>query len=270
MKNKNNFLIKKHLAATSFLTFILPQISFAAPPSTQTNVGSQSGAIESLLQASFIVQLVLLILLSLSVLCWAIGWAKYKQFKSLKQANASFDQLFWKMTSLDDMYEKVKTHALSSHARVFKAAYLEMKKLAESPLHSKTNGNDSENPQLLGIDNLERVMRKTIENEMSDMESRLTILASTGSTGPFIGLFGTVWGIMGSFHKIGQTGSASLAVVAPGISEALIATAIGLFAAIPAVILYNHSVAVIRKEEIDLNNFSADFLNVVKRNFFKG
>lgn len=269
MKNKKNFLFNKQFVAALISTFILAQHSYAAPPLTSANVGSQTGAIESLLQASFVVQIVLLILLSLSVLCWAIGWAKYKQFKALKHANASFDQLFWKMTSLDDMFEKVNTHALSSHGRVFKAAYLEMKKIAESPLLSKNGSADNDN-SLSGIDNLERVMRKTIENEMSDMESRLTILASTGSTGPFIGLFGTVWGIMGSFHKIGQTGSASLAVVAPGISEALIATAIGLFAAIPAVILYNHSVAVIRKEEIDLNNFSADFLNVVKRNFFKG
>ena len=85
------------------------------------------------------------------------------------------------------------------------------------------------------MDNLERVLNKATENEISRLESRLTVLATTGSTGPFIGLFGTVWGIMGSFHKIGQTGTASLAVVAPGISEALIATAIGLAAAIPAV-----------------------------------
>lgn len=274
MKNKNNFLINwldRNQNVTTFAAVLsVAQLGVAAPIQTQANVGSQTGAIESLLQASFVVQIVLLILLSLSVLCWAIGWAKYKQFSALKNANVSFDQLFWKMTSLDDMYEKVGTHALSSHGRVFKAAYLEMKKIAESPLLSKNSSHESESPQLSGIDNLERVMRKTIENEMSDMESRLTILASTGSTGPFIGLFGTVWGIMGSFHKIGQTGSASLAVVAPGISEALIATAIGLFAAIPAVIIYNQCIAVIRKEEIDLNNFTADFLNVVKRNFFKG
>ena len=124
--------------------------------------------------------------------------------------------------------------------------------------------------QLSGIDNLERSVRKSTENEVSEMENRLTILATTGSTGPFIGLFGTVWGIMGSFHQIGQTGSASLAAVAPGISEALIATAIGLAAAIPAVVIYNNCIAVIRKEEISLNNFSSDFLNIVKRNFFKG
>ncbi len=270
MQNKTNFLLKNKniLLVTSILT--VARIAGAAPPQTSSNVGVQMGGIDSLLQASFIVQLVLLVLISLSILCWAIGWSKYKQFKALKESNDLFDQQFFKMSSLDDMFEKIKAHPLSSHARVFQAAYLEMKKIAESPLLSKNNPADTETPQLFGIDNLERAMRKTIENEMSDMESRLTVLASTGSTGPFIGLFGTVWGIMGSFHKIGQTGSASLAVVAPGISEALITTAIGLVAAIPAVIMYNHCVAVIRKEEINLNNFSSDFLNVVKRNFFKG
>lgn len=101
------------------------------------------------------------------------------------------------------------------------------------------------------------------------MEARLSLLATTGSTGPFIGLFGTVWGIMGSFHKIGSTGMANLAVVAPGISEALIATAIGLAAAIPATVAYNHFVTRIRREEIDLSSFSADFINIAKRNFFK-
>jgi len=270
MKNKNISFLQKLKSAIFLTSLILSQNVFAAPAPTSPNVAVQMGSIDSLLQASFVVQLVLLALLSLSILCWAIGWSKYKQFKNLKTANELFDQQFYKTNSLDDMYEKMNAHTASSHARVFKAAYLEMKKIAESPLLSKNNPADTESPQLSGIDNLERVTRKTIENEMSDMESRLTILASTGSTGPFIGLFGTVWGIMGSFHKIGQTGMASLAVVAPGISEALIATAIGLAAAIPAVIIYNHFIAVIRKEEIDLNNFTADFLNVVKRNFFKG
>ena len=201
------------------------------------------------------------------MLSWATGWTKYKLFQSLKKANAEFDNLFWTTSSLDTLFEKVDTFRESSHARVFKAAYLEMKKIAESPM---LNGNGNETTQLSGLDNLERSLRKASENEISEMENRLTILASTGSTGPFIGLFGTVWGIMNSFHQIGVTGSASLAAVAPGISEALITTAIGLAAAIPAVIIYNNCVSVIRKEEISLNNFSTDFLNIVKRNFFKG
>lgn len=270
--------MKKFNIPLTIILLILSQFGLANTSSTPTNVVSnstlQAGPIEALLQASFIVQLVILILISLSILCWAIGWAKYKQFKNLQQNNLIFDEQFWKTNSLDDLFEKVThkdtTHIGSSHARVFKAAYLEMKKIAESPLMTKSPQNDSESPQLFGIDNLERTVRKAIENELSEMESRLTILASTGSTGPFIGLFGTVWGIMNSFHQIGRTGSASLAAVAPGISEALITTAIGLAAAIPAVIIYNNLIAHIKKEEISLNNFSADFLNIVKRNFFKG
>ncbi|MEK6628019.1 MAG: MotA/TolQ/ExbB proton channel family protein [Bdellovibrionota bacterium] len=255
--------IKKSL----FISVIsFSQLIFA----TSSNVSLQPGPLSSLLHASFVVQLTVLILLSLSVLSWAIGWAKYKQFRSLKTANTEFDNIFWATSSLDSLYEKVDSFALSSHARVFKAAYLEMKKIAESPMLNGNNSQNTERSQLSGLDNLERSLRKSSENEISEMENRLTILASTGSTGPFIGLFGTVWGIMNSFQQIGITGSASLAAVAPGISEALIATAIGLVAAIPAVLIYNNCVAVIRKEEISLNNFNTDFLNIVKRNFFKG
>jgi len=264
--------MKKLIKFFLFTILSLSQFAVAAPPQTSTNVSLQAGPIEALLQASFVVQFVILILISLSVLCWAIGWAKFNQFKSLKAANDAFDETFWNMHSLHDLYEKMssneKVYQTSSHARVFKAAYTEMKKMADSPLMNKSE--EASTFQLSGLDNIERSLRKSIENELSDMESRLTILASTGSTGPFIGLFGTVWGIMGSFHQIGKTGSASLAAVAPGISEALITTAVGLAAAIPAVIIYNQFIASIKKEEISLNNFSSDFLNIVKRNFFKG
>jgi len=203
------------------------------------------------------------------VVCWGIGIAKYKQFNSIKIKNEVFLSKFWKVSSLDTLYEEFEHYKDSPLARVFKSAYLEMKKLAESPLANRAQVPDSK-PQLQGLDNLERVLRKSTENEIAQMESKLTILATTGSTGPFIGLFGTVWGIMGSFHKIGAMGSASLAVVAPGISEALFATAIGLAAAIPAVVLYNNFIAQLRRQEIELNNFSSDFLNIVKRNFFQG
>lgn len=226
-----------------------------------------TGPLEAILQASLIVQLTLLTLIGLSVLCWAVGFTKWRQLRAIREANEIFSARFWKAASLDSLYEEVDTFRDSSLARVFKAAYLEMKKIAESPMNRAGEANAK--PMLSGLDNLDRVLRKSIDNEISIMESRLTILATTGSTGPFIGLFGTVWGIMSSFHKIGQTGSASLAVVAPGISEALVATAIGLAAAIPAVVLYNNFVSRIRRLEIDLNNFSSDFLNIVKRNFFQ-
>jgi biopolymer transport protein TolQ len=255
------------LAQSLFSSSALAASAGNSAPSS-SNVGVSWGALDSLIKASPVVQLTILVLITLSILSWAIGWAKYKQFKSLKAANQSFDHLFWSSSSLDDLYSKVDSFSQSPHARVFKAAYLEMKKIAESPMAN--SGGNSNGLQLSGIDNLERSIRKASENEVSEMENRLTVLATTGSTGPFIGLFGTVWGIMGSFHQIGLTGSASLAAVAPGISEALITTAIGLAAAIPAVVIYNNCVAVIRKEEISLNNFGVDFLNIVKRNFFKG
>ncbi len=259
--------MKKIISALVFMIASNLTLANFSLAQTSTNVGMNTGTLSSILDASLAVKIVILILVSLSVTCWGIGWTKYQEFKVLKKSNDAFDALFWKSNSLDDLFDKVPSTTTSSHAKVFRAAYAEMKKIADSPLLNKSS--DAETPQLTGIDNLERSMRKAIENQVSEMESSLTILASTGSTGPFIGLFGTVWGIMNSFQKIAQTGSASLAAVAPGISEALITTAIGLAAAIPAVILYNNFVAVIKKEETSLNNFSFDFLNIVKRNFFK-
>lgn len=244
----------------SALTFV--NVAQAAP-----SVSVNTSSIDAIAQASPIVQLTLLMLIVMSVFCWAIGYSKFVTFRNMKQADELFLSKFWKVNSLDTLFEDIDQYKESAIARVFKAAYLEMKKISESPLMSKTDG---DKPILSGLDNLERVLNKATEGEISKLESRLTVLATTGSTGPFIGLFGTVWGIMGSFHKIGQTGTASLAVVAPGISEALIATAIGLATAIPAVVLYNNFISKIRKQEIALNNFNADFLNIVKRNFFQG
>jgi len=238
-----------------------------ANAATNTQVAINTNTMDALTQASPVVQLTLLILVCLSIFCWAIAYTKYRQLRQVRAANEAFTNKFWKVSSLDTLYADIDDYPGSNMARIFKSVYLEMKKLAESPLVAKSG---EEKPQLSGIDNLERVIRKSTENELAKLETRLTVLATTGSTGPFIGLFGTVWGIMGSFHKIGATGNASLAVVAPGISEALIATAIGLAAAIPAVVLYNNFIARVRREEIELNNFGSDFLNIVKRNFFKG
>lgn len=218
------------------------------------------GAIAS---ASLVVQLTLLFLVILSVLCWAIAISKYLQIQTLTSLNDAFTRKFWKASSLEELNSDIDNYAgRSGVARVFRAGFAELQKLA----NQKGGGGAL---QLSGSDNLERSLRKAVSQELSMMESRLNLLATTGSTGPFIGLFGTVWGIMNSFHKIGATGSASLAVVAPGISEALFTTAIGLLAAIPAVVLYNHFVSKIRREETELNNFATDFMNIAKRNFFR-
>ena len=276
--------MKKNIIFRGLTSFILSLFLFfvfwlntAHATQVQTSSSGTSlkySSLNALLHASLLVQLVLLILVALSILCWAIAWTKYRELKSLREANQAFTTIFWKTTSLDDLHEKISVYSASSFARLFKDVYGEMKKIADSPLLNATEGKpeDSETPttaKLTGMDNLERTIRKSTENEMAALESKLTVLASTGSTGPFIGLFGTVWGIMTSFEGIARTGSASLATVAPGISEALIATAIGLAAAIPAVILYNHFISQVRREELELNNFGSDLLNILKRNFFK-
>lgn len=242
-------------------------ISIANAASDTVQVAANTGAWHAIWSASPIVQLTLLSLVGMSVISWAIIVQKRKQFKSVEAANEPFEEKFWKAASLEDVHDNLKDYPDSNLATVFRLGYMELQKLAESNLSLPTEG---EAPNLSGIDNLSRALRKAIDLEIARLEARLIFLATVGSVGPFVGLFGTVWGIMGSFQKIGQTGMASLAVVAPGIAEALIATGIGLAAAIPATIAYNHFVSLIKKQEMSLNNFASDFLNLAKRNFFRG
>jgi biopolymer transport protein TolQ len=146
---------------------------------------------------------------------------------------------------------------------LFNEGYGELKKLVDS---DGKNDGGALSTDLGGIENVSRALRRATNSEITRLEKYLTFLATTGSTSPFIGLFGTVWGIMTAFEGIGKTGSASLAVVAPGIAEALIATAIGLVAAIPAVMAYNHFQHKIRVLVKEMDNFSTEFLNIVQRN----
>lgn len=231
-------------------------------------VATNIDAWHALSGAGFVVKLTLLILVTMSVVSWAIMVQKHKQFKTLEEANIPFEDKFWKAGSLEEVFEHLKDYPASNMAVVFRLGYLELKKIAESGL--ATMPKDSEVPLLSGLDNLQRAINKAIDIEVARLESRLIFLANVGSNAPFIGLFGTVWGIMSSFSKIGSSGSASLAVVAPGIAEALIATGIGLATAIPATAAYNYFVSKIKKQELELNNFSSDFLNLTKRNFFRG
>ena len=243
--------------------------STAWAASDTVKVAADLGAWHAIASASFVVQLTLLILATMSVVSWAIMLQKRRQFNEVEQGNIPFEEKFWKATSLEEVHDNLKDYPDSNLAAVFQFGYLELKKIAESSLLSSP-GEGGEAPVLSGLDNLQRSLRKACDIEVSRLEARLTFLATVGSVGPFVGLFGTVWGIMSAFQKIGATGSASLAVVAPGIAEALIATGVGLAAAIPATIAYNLYITRIRKQELSLNNFSADFLNLAKRNFFKG
>ena len=247
---------------------LLVSTAWAAPAA---KVGVKAGVLDGILGAGPVVQLLLLLMIGLSVISWAIIFTKYRQHKTLVEANGDFTEKFWKTTSLETIYKNIEGDAdESSLARVFKAAFIELQRIADSALAGKKTTDKGETAiRLSGIDNLERTVRKAIDAEVSFAESRLGFLATTGSTAPFVGLLGTVIGIMTSFSHIAASGSASLAVVAPGISEALFSTAIGLFAALPAVAAYNYFVGQVRRMEMDLNSFGSDFLNIVKRNFFR-
>jgi len=240
-------------------------VAYAATKSA-IKVGMRMDVWDLIWNSGLIVKFVLLVLLSFSVLSWAIMFAKNTQVSRLTMANNRFLDLFWKATSLDSIFNDVQKFPGSSLASVFKAGYTELQRIAEA----KSRRKDGEQAvTLTGIDNISRALRKASDNEIAALEGRTSFLATVGSTSPFIGLFGTVWGIMTAFQNIGNTGAASLAVVAPGISEALITTAVGLAAAIPAVMGYNHFITKFRKQDLELSNFNSDFLNIVKRNFFK-
>ncbi len=236
--------------------FSLFPIAFAQ---TEANPAVQTGILHAILTASPVVQLTLAILIALSVISWSIIFSKRKTLKNLRAENQKFLDHFWDANSLDEISRTAKRFPDSNVAKIFTSGYKELQKLVEKSGDNKIHISD--------LENIYRNLRKASDNEMSELEKNLSFLATTGSTGPFIGLFGTVWGIMNAFQKIGQTGAASLAVVAPGISEALVATAIGLAAAIPAVVAYNHFNAQLAKEELEFNNFSSDLVNLIKRNF---
>ena len=226
------------------------------------------------LNAGLVVQLVLLLLVFFSITSWAIILIKYRYMRRAFRESALFIEFFWKSRDLTDAFTKSKQLQGSPVARIFRVAYLELRKLSKQGPVADAGRRPAEKASLGartgGIDNVKRALRRAINTETTRMTQMVPFLATTGNTAPFIGLFGTVWGIMNSFHGIGQMGSASLAVVAPGISEALVATAVGLAAAIPAVIAFNFYMSKIRTLESELISFSADFLNVVERDIFRG
>jgi biopolymer transport protein TolQ len=202
------------------------------------------------------VKLILLTLLMASVVTWAIILVKWKLLKNAKAQNHAFTELFWNSNSLDEIHSKLNDFSGSPIAKVFGAGYKELRKF---PIQE---GSLNGTPE---VANITRALNRAHDIEVDELEKYVDWLASTASAAPFVGLFGTVWGIMSSFQNIGAMGSASLAVVAPGISEALIATAMGLAAAIPAAIAYNFLVNRMKKVSLDVESFSQEFINMVQR-----
>ena len=215
-----------------------------------------------------VVKLVLFILLYFSVVSWAIIFYKLLQVHRANNESVRFMDFFWKTKKFDAINSQLDRFGNSPLTVLFSEGYSELKKLIEQA-EAGVTAESGVNTDLGGIDNIARALRRATTSEITRLEKYLTFLATTAATAPFIGLFGTVWGIMNAFKGIGETGSASLAVVAPGIAEALIATAIGLVAAIPAVMGYNHFQHKIKVLIGEMDNFSTEFLNIVQRTFAK-
>lgn len=221
-----------------------------------------SSLFSMILNAGFVVKFVLLLLFIFSVISWAIIFLKYMNYRKIKKDNEDFIAEYLKSNKLSDVLPAAKKFSFSTTAETFRAGYAELTKINKP---ARDIGQGSEEIRLSSLDNIERSMNKACNTEMTKLESALGFLATTGSASPFIGLFGTVWGIMDTFKGIGARGSATLAVVAPGISEALIATAAGLAAAIPAVIFYNYFLNQSKNIVQEMDNFTAEFLNIVER-----
>ncbi len=228
-----------------------------------------NGIVDMVLGAGTMVKLVLLILALLSIGCWMVILMKHRLFKKVTRESSLFLDLFWESKNLGAVYRESKNMKESHLAEIFRVGYMELGRLSKSSEREKGQNPDDFDLKMDWLDNLERSLRSAVNGEVQRLEKALSLLATTGNAAPFIGLFGTVWGIMIAFQGIGLKGSATLAVVAPGISEALIATAAGLAAAIPAVIAYNHYTNKVRSFETEMVNFANDFLNIVKRDFLR-
>ncbi len=229
--------------------------------------GSFHGSILGMvLDAGLMVKFVLLILLVFSVVSWAIIFVKYKYYRKIKKENDEFRADYLKSNNLSEVNTAAQKYKMSTNAEVFRVGYEELSRMNASKKEKDKHGDDI---NLSSLDNIERSLANTSNSEMAKLESSIGFLATTGSASPFIGLFGTVWGIMDTFQGIGARGSATLAVVAPGISEALVATAAGLAAAIPAVIFYNYFLNKAKTMVQEMDNFGAEFLNIVERYFIR-
>ena len=209
------------------------------------------------LKADILVKAVMISLFVASIWCWAIIVEKTLRLRKLNAASAEFEDSFWSGGSLDALYDRIGAQPRDPMSAVFAAAMREWRR-------SKESGTGRDNGSSL-MERIDRVMDVTVNREVERVERQMTILASTGSTAPFVGLFGTVWGIMNSFQAISISKNTSLAVVAPGIAEALFATALGLVAAIPAVIAYNKISKDTDRYAARLDDFANEFSAIVSR-----
>ena len=206
--------------------------------------------IQLFIRADFIVKSVIIILIAASIYSWALIFEKYKLFKRIEKSTSSFEEKFWKARTAESFYNTLTNREKDPVANIFQTAMGELIKTK-----SKSSAIQSAR--------VSRILEISADREITLIEKHFTFLATVGSTAPFIGLFGTVWGIMNSFQSIAISRNTSLAIVAPGIAEALFATALGLLAAIPAVVAYNKFNSDSKKYSARIENFSKRFLSII-------
>ena len=206
--------------------------------------------IQLFLRADFIVKAVIIILIAASIYSWALIFDKYKLFKRIEKSTTSFEEKFWKSKSAESFYNSFSNREKDPVGNIFQSAMAEL-------IKTKNKSSSVQSARVT------RVIEITADKEIKLIEKHFTFLATVGSTAPFIGLFGTVWGIMNSFQSIAISRNTSLAIVAPGIAEALFATALGLLAAIPAVVAYNRFNSESKSYGSRIENFSKRFLSII-------
>jgi len=213
-----------------------------------------------------IVSGVLIILVLSSLASWTIIFRKLLHLRRAQAETLKFLETFWRSKRLDSIYTASEQMPVSPVAQVFRAGYVELSKVTQAQPATEEG---SLHDQLGGFENVERALARAANAELTTLEQSIPFLGTTAAAAPFVGLCGTVWGIMGAFRDIYAAGNANLATVARPISEALVATAVGLFAAIPALVAYNAFNSRIRVLDNEMRNFGADFLNIIKRHIFK-
>jgi biopolymer transport protein TolQ len=225
-------------------------------PNTHIASPVAGGILDMISESSLVAKLVLLLLLGGSLLTWTIILTKWRALSSSVSQNGKFLNVFWTGKNIEEIFARSEQFPRSPVAAVFKNGVKELKKVT-APESTMQEG--------LRVDNVTRALQRASTSEVAALETNLGWLGTTASAAPFVGLFGTVWGILESFRSIGASGAANLATVGPSIAEALITTAFGILVAIPAVIAYNHFSGQIRRLAVDMECFSQDFLNIIQR-----
>ena len=206
--------------------------------------------IQLFLRADFVVKSVIIILIAASIYSWALIFEKQRLFKKIEKSTNNFEEKFWKSKSAENFYNNLSNKAQDPLTNIFQSAMVEL-------IKTKSKSSSVQSARV------SRVLEISVNKEINLIEKHFTFLATVGATAPFIGLFGTVWGIMNSFQSIAISRNTSLAIVAPGIAEALFATALGLLAAVPAVVAYNKFTSDSRKYSGRIENFSKRFISII-------